>query len=1089
MQEKEEKKRKPRWSKEEDQLLAEAVNREGTTSWALIAQSLPGRSGKQCRERYYNKLDPSISSTKWTEEEDTQLIRLHKQLGNRWAEIARLLGGTRPSNTIKNRWNSRLRKLSQSAIDDDIVETPKKQKRKRSPSPPPPEEENYSLQEQVQQFDDQGSSNQGLRRSRRLEKKDPKYLPLPHSPSPPRSISPHPNLKQINVIDYSNSMMSPNFTDNNLIVQNSVTQATSSYLVSQTADQQSSEPSFIPERQIHTPPPFIPSPSPNQSPGFSNFDQQLILQQQHQHQHQHQHLQQHPMQQQLQQQFNQHQQQQQNQQPQSKKFQQPRFSFRISGGVVNSMSVHEPKSLQLQANVPSSSAVQQNNYSNNILHQSSVDQFVSYQDNQQSTPHQPPTPPNIHDPTLISSSKLLTQTVVDQEIAKLSRVLGEVVNHPHYPAVQVETRTITPPPVPFYHNTPPIDVYNKQDTQNVIDMVSTKSEIQAIPIVMPDAQHQQHQQHQQQQHFPPSFTTPIISNMFMLNQLQNLNNGSNDSPESSMNHIYNQIPNQQVQQQHMQQLQPHTQQQQQQQGFQHPVQQNLQYQQSQIQYGSLIQQQHQHQHQQHSDDVLPFQLDNVVQDDKIEPPPAKKQKTESNNNNNNSFNVISHIHDDKNNITIHPDINNNSNIATLSNTKELSSVANITTTTTSTTTTSATTLVNSHTSHNDDDPYQSIHMDMLSQQNRNVQSPSSSMFLETTSNYDPSYQNNYLIQKDNNYQIQLNATTSSARSPTTTTTTTTTTTMTTNDTYISNPNIQHSFDQSSNINNNIIGNNFANPHTVNTNPLGKLSKRIKISILPKGQGSRIITHNTNTNTNNNNTITDTNTNSNDNIMFNGADSFVLPQEVVTPQHLKSTTPEIMVESVNNMNNSTSFNDSFVGNDHHHQLSSSSSSSSTSPPSSSVLHNLTTLSTSSPLRSLNSSLEKSSTSDSTIHSVSDSLQSLTTDSNSLETSLETNDAFLFLSPARIRSSSQHSTPEPINRFLSPLQSAKQPFSTNSPFQTPTKKSSAARKIDLSCKESTLGCDFLPDSFNELTRSWGLQLDDDDDENLLDTELTL
>ena len=81
----------------------------------------------QCRERWHNQLDPNIKRGPWTLEEDQLLLRAHSEHGSKWSLIAKCLPG-RTDNSIKNRWNSalrrELRKMNRAAEDAELGRTP-----------------------------------------------------------------------------------------------------------------------------------------------------------------------------------------------------------------------------------------------------------------------------------------------------------------------------------------------------------------------------------------------------------------------------------------------------------------------------------------------------------------------------------------------------------------------------------------------------------------------------------------------------------------------------------------------------------------------------------------------------------------------------------------------------------------------------------------------------------------------------------------------------------------------------------------------------------------------------------------------------
>ena len=108
------------WTSEEDSILRDKRALYGR-KWAKIAAHLPGRQGKQCRERFVNHLDPELKKGEWSDDEEAILIALHEHHGNRWANIAKQLPG-RSDNDVKNHWYSTIQRKFQQHGKDKLIQ-------------------------------------------------------------------------------------------------------------------------------------------------------------------------------------------------------------------------------------------------------------------------------------------------------------------------------------------------------------------------------------------------------------------------------------------------------------------------------------------------------------------------------------------------------------------------------------------------------------------------------------------------------------------------------------------------------------------------------------------------------------------------------------------------------------------------------------------------------------------------------------------------------------------------------------------------------------------------------------------------------
>lgn len=90
------------FSKQDDENLIKAVQSCKFADWNEISKKLGKWSPRQCRERWKNYVDPSLSHEKWTEKEDETLLKRFDEIGTNWIRLKTFLPG-RSVNGIKNR--------------------------------------------------------------------------------------------------------------------------------------------------------------------------------------------------------------------------------------------------------------------------------------------------------------------------------------------------------------------------------------------------------------------------------------------------------------------------------------------------------------------------------------------------------------------------------------------------------------------------------------------------------------------------------------------------------------------------------------------------------------------------------------------------------------------------------------------------------------------------------------------------------------------------------------------------------------------------------------------------------------------------
>ncbi|KAH0794869.1 Myb-like DNA-binding domain containing protein [Histomonas meleagridis] len=117
---------------EEDKILLELVNDDKKKNWTEIATKLPGRTARQCRDRYNNTLKNQVEKKPWTKEEDELIITKFLEIGPKWVKISSFLKG-RSGNNIKNRWHKYINRDKKYVLPAHLATEKKIQPRTKPP--------------------------------------------------------------------------------------------------------------------------------------------------------------------------------------------------------------------------------------------------------------------------------------------------------------------------------------------------------------------------------------------------------------------------------------------------------------------------------------------------------------------------------------------------------------------------------------------------------------------------------------------------------------------------------------------------------------------------------------------------------------------------------------------------------------------------------------------------------------------------------------------------------------------------------------------------------------------------------------------
>ena len=129
------KKQRKLFSPQEDAMLSNIMFTQTFQTWFAVAEKMPGRTARQCRDRWVNYLSPSNKNGPWTPEEDQLLNEKYMEFGPQWTSISKFFDG-RSENNVKNRWYTYMKPKIDSK--DSFIKKPTQSQNIKKPTPVKP---------------------------------------------------------------------------------------------------------------------------------------------------------------------------------------------------------------------------------------------------------------------------------------------------------------------------------------------------------------------------------------------------------------------------------------------------------------------------------------------------------------------------------------------------------------------------------------------------------------------------------------------------------------------------------------------------------------------------------------------------------------------------------------------------------------------------------------------------------------------------------------------------------------------------------------------------------------------------------------